>query len=181
MSDELRPRQLTWAPRPPRPLRVHAFEPFSETDGPGTRAVLWLQSRTLGCPSCRDPKTHARRGHQVTGEEMFAHIALLTGWIEGVTIRGGEPLLQRRPVLRLLARIRDETSLSVILFTGYTWPELVRMPGATALRDRVDVLLSGRGDEDRHLGEGLRGSSGKTVHLLTDRYTAADLAPPPNA
>jgi uncharacterized protein YchJ/organic radical activating enzyme len=154
---------------------VHAFEPFSETDGPGVRAVLWLQGCTLGCPGCFARETHGRQGHEVAVDEMFAYIAMLGGRIEGVTISGGEPLQQFRPLLRLLARIREETSLSVLLLTGYSWEEIVRMPGAAALRERVDVLLAGRYERDLRIGHGLRGSSNKTLHLFTDRYTVSDL------
>ncbi|TYB45422.1 4Fe-4S single cluster domain-containing protein [Actinomadura chibensis] len=172
---------MTRPPGPPRPLRVHAFEPFSEANGPGVRAVVWLQGCTLACPGCFNPETHGRLGREVGVDELFACIAVLGGRIEGVTISGGEPLQQFRPLLRLLARIRAETSLSVLVLTGYGWDEIVRMPGAAALRERVDVLLAGRYRRDRRLGRGLRGSSNKTVHLFTDRYTEADLDAVPDA
>ncbi|WP_171064533.1 4Fe-4S single cluster domain-containing protein [Actinomadura soli] len=167
--------------RPARPLSVHAFEPYSETSGPGTRAVVWLQGCTLGGPGCWTPDTHPRGGHAVTVDELFAHIAGLGGRIEGVTVSGGEPLQQFRPLLRLLTRIREETSLSVLLLTGFGWDEIVRMPGAAALRERVDVLIAGRYERDLRLGRVPRGSSNRTVHLFTDRYTAADLDAVPGA
>ncbi|MGP4028737.1 4Fe-4S cluster-binding domain-containing protein [Actinomadura sp. 3N407] len=148
----------------PRPLHISAFERVSETSGPGSRAVLWL--RSPGRPGAA-PAGH---GFRVTVDETFAHIAALGDRIEGVTVRGDEPLRQRRAVLRLLARVREETSLSVILLTGYGWDEIVRMPGATALRDRVDVLLAGRPPE-----HGAHGSPARTMHLFTARYSAADL------
>ncbi|TDD29280.1 radical SAM protein [Actinomadura sp. KC06] len=179
--DPLREARPVRLPRPSLPLRVHAFDPYSQTSGPGTRAVVWLQGCTLGCPGCWTPETHPPGGHEVTVDELFAHIAGLGGRIEGVTVSGGEPLQQFRPLLRLLTRIREETSLSVLVFTGFGWEEIVRMPGAAALRDRVDVLLAGRYVRDLRLGRGLRGSSNKTVHLFTDRYTAADLDAVPDA
>ncbi|WUH97827.1 radical SAM protein [Spirillospora sp. NBC_00431] len=166
---------MTGPPTPPRPLRLHSFEPYSETGGPGVRAVVWLQGCTLGCPGCFVPDTHPSGGHEITADELFAYIAVLGGRIEGVTITGGEPLQQFRPLLRLLTRIRAETALSVLVLTGYSWDELVRMPGAAALRERVDVLFAGRYERDLRIRHGLRGSSNKTVHLFTDRYTAADL------
>lgn len=169
------------APQPLQPLRLHAFEPYSATGGPGVRAVVWLQGCTLGCPGCFVPETHPSGGHEVGVDELFAYIAVLGGRIEGVTISGGEPLQQFRPVLRLLTRIREETSLSALVLTGYGWDEIVRMPGAAALRERVDVLLAGRYERDLRLGRGPRGSSNKTVHLFTDRYTAADLDVVPDA
>jgi hypothetical protein len=50
------------------------------------------------------------------------------GRIEGVTISGGEPLQQLAGLAHLLERIKTELpQLSVILFTGFSWEELVRM------------------------------------------------------
>ncbi|WP_165495249.1 4Fe-4S single cluster domain-containing protein [Actinomadura roseirufa] len=169
------PRTARRFGREPRTLRVHDFEAAVTDHGPGVRAVLWLQGCTLGCPGCRVPETHPRRGYEVTPDGMFAHIAALTGTVEGVTITGGEPLQQFRPLLRLLTRVREETSLSVILLTGHRWDEVARMAGAAALRDRVDVLLAGRYERERRVGTGLLGSSNRTVHLFTSRYTLADL------
>jgi anaerobic ribonucleoside-triphosphate reductase activating protein len=137
--------------------------------------VVWVQGCTLACPGCFNPESHDRVGDEVAVDELFTRIRLLEGQVEGVTVSGGEPLQQRRAVLALLRRIRTETSLSTVLFTGYRWEEVERMPEAAAVRECVDVLLAGRYERERHLGAGLRGSSNKTVHLLSDRYTQEDL------
>ncbi|MGI5195814.1 4Fe-4S single cluster domain-containing protein [Streptomyces sp. CA-288835] len=168
-----------------RGLRLHGFEPYSAANGPGTRAVVWVQGCTLGCPGCFNPETHERgveRGLEETPvDELFERIRSLGDRIEGVTISGGEPLQQREPVLRLLARIRAETPLSAVLFTGYRWPEVTRMPDAEALFASVDVLLAGRYESARRIARGLRGSANKTVHLFGDRYTLHDLEAVPDA
>lgn len=162
-------------------LRLHAFEPQSAANGPGTRAVLWVQGCTLGCAGCFNPETHPRGGGEISADELFGRLLTLGDRIEGVTVSGGEPLQQRRAVLALLARVRTETPLSTIVFTGYTWPEVVRMPDVAALRCCVDVLIAGRYDPTQRSAHGLRGSSNKTVHLLSDRYTLDDLNGVPDA
>lgn len=162
-------------------LRIHAFEARSAANGPGTRAVIWVQGCTLGCAGCFNPETHGREGDEVGVDELFGRIVRLGDRIEGVTVSGGEPLQQRRAVLSLLSRIRAETPLSTVVFTGYAWPEVARMPDLGALRGCVDVLLAGRYERERRLAHGLRGSSNKTVHLFTDRYTADDLDAAPDA
>ncbi|WP_171117643.1 4Fe-4S single cluster domain-containing protein [Streptomyces sp. Z423-1] len=167
--------------RPQRGLRIHGFEPYSAANGPGVRAVVWVQGCTLGCPGCFNPETHARGGAETPVDDLFERIRGLGDRIEGVTISGGEPLQQREPVLRLLGRIRAETSLSAVLFTGYRWPEVARMPELAALRDRVDVLLAGRYEAGRRIARGLRGSANKTLHLFGDRYTPHDLDAVPDA
>jgi len=163
-------------------LRVHDFLPLSRANGPGARAVLWTQGCALGCPGCFNPQTHpAAGGELVPVEELFGRLAALAGAVEGLTVSGGEPLQQRPALLALLRRVRRATPLSVLLFTGYTWEEVRRLPGADELPACVDVLIAGRYDAARHLARGLRGSANKTVHFLTARYTPADLEAVPAA
>ena len=163
-------------------LRVYAFLPASYANGPGRRAVLWLQGCSLGCPGCFNPETHPLdRGERVPVAEIVARIAALGDSIQGVTLSGGEPLQQLPALLALLRRLRAETSLSTILSTGYRWEEVQAMPGAGALLACVDVLLAGRYDRAQRLARDLRGSANKTVHWLTGRYGPADLAAAPPA
>jgi anaerobic ribonucleoside-triphosphate reductase activating protein len=77
--------------------------------------------------------------------------------------------------------VHQETPLSVLLFTGYTWEEVQRMPDAEELLSYVDILIAGRYDASQPLARDLRGSANKTVHMLTDRYTLADLQAVPLA
>ena len=56
-------------------LRLHAFLPRSRANGPGVRAVIWVQGCSLGCPGCFNPQTHAFSGGEVvTVEELFERI-----------------------------------------------------------------------------------------------------------
>ena len=66
-------------------LRLHAFLPRSRANGPGTRAVIWVQGCSLGCPGCFNPKTHAfSGGEEVPVEELFQRIVELGPAIEGI-------------------------------------------------------------------------------------------------
>jgi anaerobic ribonucleoside-triphosphate reductase activating protein len=168
-------------------LRIHAFEPSSRANGPGARAVIWVQGCSLGCPGCFNPETHpSAGGERVPVENLFRRIVTLenTGAIEGITVSGGEPLQQRRPLLALLRRVREETSLSILMFTGYAWDEIQHMPDVEALLACVDVLIAGRYDASRRIAGSenyLRSSANQTVHLLTGRYTLGDLRAVPPA
>lgn len=159
-----------------RILNLHAFVPMSWANGPGTRAVIWVQSCSLGCPGCYNPDTHPLSGGElVEVDDLFRQIVVLGDSIEGVTVSGGEPLQQLPALLPLLVRLRAETALTAILFTGYNWDEVQVFPGSARLLACIDVLIAGRYDARRRLAAGLRGSSNKTVHFLTGRYSAADL------
>ena len=163
-------------------LRLHRFVPASRANGPGLRAVIWVQGCDLGCPGCFNPQTHPHQGGQLLAvSDLFQRIAALEARIEGVTISGGEPLQQWRPVLSLLQRIRRETRLTSVLFTGYTWQEVNRLPGADQWPACVDVLIAGRYVAKQRLAADLRGSANQTIHLFTTRYRLADLQAVPPA
>ncbi|MEV4471908.1 pyruvate formate-lyase-activating protein [Nonomuraea sp. NPDC049504] len=81
-------------------------------DGPGTRFVVFTAGCPLRCLYCQNPETwRMRDGRQVTAEEVMAEIAKYRRFISvaggGVTISGGEPLLQPRFTAELLRRCHD--------------------------------------------------------------------------
>jgi len=157
-------------------LRVHHFEERSYANGPGCRLVLWLQGCTLKCPGCFNPATHNQRAGQMFAVAALAERMRQAGPdIEGLTISGGEPLLQIPALNALLEQIRTTTRLSVLLFTGYDWDEIQKMPASGQLLQQLDVLIAGRYRADQRSAHGLIGSTNKTVHFLTQRYTGADL------
>lgn len=173
-------------------LRIHQFLPLSYANGPGARAVLWVQGCTLACPGCFNAPTHPQASGQIISvDALFECTFALKDTIEGITISGGEPLQQQTAVAALLRRIKAETALSVVLFTGFSWAEIEKFKlkpqppvgGRSvaqlqkyplALLDDVDVLIAGRYDERQHIARDLRGSANKTSYFLTNRYTAAD-------
>jgi anaerobic ribonucleoside-triphosphate reductase activating protein len=163
-------------------LRLHTFLTLSRANGPGARAVIWLQGCSLGCWGCYNPETHGFDGGElILTDDLFARLMTLSDSIEGITVSGGEPLQQMRPLSVLLERLRKETDLSCLVFTGYTWEEIQRMPDTGKLLACVDVLIAGRYDESQHLAQNLIGSANKTAHFLSDRYTMNDLKSVPAA
>lgn len=169
-------------------LRVHHRLPASRSNGPGLRAVIWLQGCTLACPGCFNPDTHAPAGGTpTTAADLAAWAAAqaadqagAAAGVEGVTISGGEPLQQVRGLRALLEELRARTNLSVVLFSGYTWDEIQQRPALARTAALADVLLAGRYQAGQRLAAGLRGSANKTVHFFSGRYSAADLdAVPP--
>lgn len=157
-------------------LRLHAFLPCSQANGPGRRAVFWTQGCSLGCAGCFNPQTHPIEGGRlVSVAEACGWVAHARPDLEGLTLSGGEPVQQALAVTELLEWVRRRTPLSVLLFTGYAWSELEARPEALRLLEFVDVVIAGRFHQPARLAQGLRGSANQTVHFLTPRYSAADL------
>lgn len=163
-------------------IRLHHFEPASRVNGPGMRAVVWVQGCALGCPGCFNPQTHpASGGERVPVETLAQQILAVSAGLEGLTLSGGEPLHQYPALTRLLEQVRARSNLSVLVFTGYDWDELQQFRGIDRFLANVDVLIAGRYDASRRVADGLIGSSNKVAHFLTARYQQADLDQVPQA
>lgn len=163
-------------------LRIHDRMASSRANGPGTRAVLWVQGCTLGCPGCFNPETHPARGGSVHPvSDLLNWLLALEGSIEGVTISGGEPLQQPLSLARLLRGIRRQSDLTVVLFTGYEWKELPSVVASDEVLAHVDVVVSGRYRADQHHARGLLGSRNQRLHFLSSRYRRADFESIPTA
>lgn len=162
-------------------IKLHHFLPTSRANGPGLRAVVWLQGCTLGCPGCFNPQTHSHLdGYWISIDQLFSQNIALQSQIEGITFSGGEPLQQMRPLLKLLQRLRNETALSILLFSGYTLNEIERMPTGKQLLGLVDVLIAGRYVQDQPGSGGLIASGNQQIYTLSQRYSTKDLEQTPS-
>jgi anaerobic ribonucleoside-triphosphate reductase activating protein len=163
-------------------LRLHSFIPASRANGPGLRAVVWVQGCTLGCPGCFNPETHpAQGGEEIRVDSLAEKICNLESQVEGVTISGGEPLQQAKAAAVLCQQVRLKSRLSIVVFTGFDWDEVQRIPHAQTLLKHTDVLIAGRYNQTQRLGRDLRGSDNKRLFFLTARYTEADFKAIPEA
>ncbi|WP_229322053.1 pyruvate formate-lyase-activating protein [Streptomyces sp. UNOC14_S4] len=96
-----------------RPVgRVHSWDLSTGVDGPGTRFVLFTSGCPLRCLYCQNPDTwHMRDGRPTTVDEVMARIdtcrAFLTASGGGVTLSGGEPLLQPAFTGEILRRCKE--------------------------------------------------------------------------
>ncbi|MEV8550197.1 pyruvate formate-lyase-activating protein [Streptomyces glaucescens] len=102
--------------------RIHSWDLSTGVDGPGTRFVLFLSGCPLRCLYCANPDTwHMRDGRQATVDEVMREIDkyrdFLTAAGGGVTVTGGEPLLQPAFTTALLRRCK-ETGLHTAVDTS---------------------------------------------------------------
>ena len=90
---------------------VHSWEVGSTVDGPGIRFVGFLTGCLLRCQYCHNPDTwHKRNGHQVPVSRAmrqigkYAKVLKLSGG--GITLSGGEPMVQRKFVTQIFRRCK---------------------------------------------------------------------------
>lgn len=75
--------------------RVHSIDTFTAIDGPGIRYMLFLQGCNLKCKSCSNPDTwNHKDGDVLSSKQVIENISRYRSYIEGITVSGGEPLLQ---------------------------------------------------------------------------------------
>ncbi|HEY1733455.1 MAG TPA: 4Fe-4S single cluster domain-containing protein [Acidimicrobiales bacterium] len=155
-------------------LNVGSFLPSSSANGPGRRAVLWLQGCDLRCAGCYNPELLAVREHRLVRVDVVAEAISRAPGLEGVTYSGGEPTLQSAALARLSSILRAR-GLTVMCYTGHVYEELVaaRDPDVLALLEHVDLLVDGPYQREWEPGGVWRGSANQRLIPLSDRY--ADL------
>ena len=97
---------------PDNGLVVHSIESFGTHDGPGIRLVIFLQGCKLKCQYCHNPDTIATHGGKVYTVDTLVEKAIKMkpyfGETGGVTVSGGEPLLQAKALIPLFRKLKAE-------------------------------------------------------------------------
>ncbi len=106
--------------------RIHSFESLGAVDGPGVRFVVFMQGCSLKCKYCQNRDTwNLKGGTTYSSDEIVEKILRYKNYIMpngGVTISGGEPLLQTKFLIELFTKLKKynihtciDTSGSVVL------------------------------------------------------------------
>ncbi len=92
--------------------KVHSVETFGTVDGPGIRFVLFLQGCHLQCKYCHNRDTwDMNNGSYKSVDEIFDKIINYKNYITpngGVTVSGGEPLLQVKFLIELFTKLKKK-------------------------------------------------------------------------
>ena len=92
--------------------KVHSIESFGTVDGPGIRFVLFLQGCHLQCKYCHNRDTWNMNGGDYKSlDEIYNKIINYKNYIYpngGVTVTGGEPLLQVHFLISLFEKLKND-------------------------------------------------------------------------
>ncbi|HET8629284.1 MAG TPA: 4Fe-4S single cluster domain-containing protein [Thermomicrobiales bacterium] len=128
-------------------LRVVHLYHGSVVEGPGRRSVAQLGGCVHACPGCYAPETHPLgAGVPLPVSAVVAALLDPAGAPrDGVTVLGGEPLLQPAGLAALLGALKA-AGQHVTLYTGYTLAALRRRrePAIAAVLALTDLLVDGR-------------------------------------
>ncbi len=122
--------------------RIHSFESMACADGPGVRFAVFLQGCPLRCAYCHNPDTwDAREGTLYTPQEVIGKVLPYRpyfGQKGGITLTGGEPLMQGGFTLELLKEAKKaglNTALDTAASVGQPYWEQILAYTDTALVD----------------------------------------------
>jgi pyruvate formate lyase activating enzyme len=141
----------------------HSYEITGSVNGPGIRFTLYLSGCPLRCQYCQNPDMWTmQNGRRVTVGRMLDEVAKYASFIRtahgGITVSGGEPMLQIRFLQALLRRCKQDLGLHTAVDTsGFL--------GARASEDFLDLV-------DLFLLD-IKAGDEELYHLVT----SAELAP----
>lgn len=118
---------------------IHSIESFGTVDGPGIRCVLFLQGCPLRCLYCHNPDTwDPGIGKEVSVEEILSEYRKNLPFYQkgGITVTGGEPLLQIDFLIDLFQQAKKEKIHTCIDTSGITYDE-----NPSAYRNKLDQLM----------------------------------------
>jgi pyruvate formate lyase activating enzyme len=103
---------------------IHSYTTGSAYDGPGLRTVIWTTGCQLRCQYCHNPDTwHLKGGAQTTVGRLVEEVARYGSFMRltggGVTVSGGEPLVQAPFVMQLLRGCKERGIHTALDTNGY--------------------------------------------------------------
>ena len=114
--------------------RIHSFESLGAVDGPGVRFVVFTQGCALKCKYCQNRDTwNLKGGSTYSSDEIVEKILRYKNYIMpngGVTISGGEPLLQAQFLTQLFTKLKQ-----------YNIHTCIDTSGSVALTDEIKKLI----------------------------------------
>jgi pyruvate formate lyase activating enzyme len=118
---------------------IHSIETCGTLDGPGLRYVVFLQGCPLRCKFCHNPDSwQVGTGKKVTVEELIDDILKYKSYIRsgGVTLSGGEPLLQAEFAAELFRQCKKHGIHTAVDTSG-----AVPMEACREAINEVDLVL----------------------------------------
>lgn len=121
--------------------RIQSIQSFSTVDGPGTRCVVFLQGCPVGCIFCHNPGGWSLEGgEEIDSETLIRRLERFRTFLQapGLTISGGEPMMQPGYTLELIQGAKREGWHVAVDTSGWGSTEtFVKVAGAADL-----VILS---------------------------------------
>ena len=136
--------------------KVHSLQSLGTVDGPGVRFVVFMQGCPLRCGCCHNPDTwELSGGTEYTPQEIIQKAVRFKEYFGekgGVTVSGGEPLLQAEFVKELFELCHNEGINTCLDTSGCMLDDAVKELLKVTDRVLLDVKYTDAEDYRRHVG-----------------------------
>jgi len=156
---------------------IHSIETCGTVDGPGVRFVIFLQGCPMRCLYCHNPDTwDLTDNKKMSVDEIFEKFDGVKEFVKGgITVTGGEPLLQPDFILGLFKKAKEKNIHTALDTSGITFN-----PKNTAIIDDIlkytDLVLLDIKHIDDEEHKKLTGHSNKNI-LLFAKYLSDNKIP----
>lgn len=119
--------------------RIHSIQTMGAVDGPGLRGVVFMQGCPLRCAYCHNPDTWSFEGGQeIAAEDLCKRLLRYRTYYKngGVTVSGGEPLMQSEFVGELFSLLQKEG-----LHTALDTSGMASLEAARRVLPHTDLVL----------------------------------------
>lgn len=90
---------------------ISKIESFSTVDGPGIRTTIFFSKCNLRCKFCHNPEMWSSIGKEYSIDELYNIIIRNKPYYKnngGITLSGGEPLLQSKFIIQLIKKLKKD-------------------------------------------------------------------------
>lgn len=149
---------------------IHSYETCGAVDGPGIRFIVFTQGCPLRCKYCHNPDTWAPdKGQETTSEDLIEKIQRYKVFMKntggGLTVSGGEPLMQAEFVADLFKKARSQNLHTALDTSGAASAERTE-----SVLEHTDLMLLDVKSTDPDMYKSLTGG---TIDFL---YQSLELA-----
>ena len=136
--------------------KIHSFQSLGTVDGPGVRFVVFMQGCNLRCACCHNPDTHSFDGGMLyTPEEILKKVTRYREYFGndgGITLSGGEPILQAKFAHRLFSLCHSEGINTCLDTSGGILNDDVKALISETDRVLLDIKFTTDDDYRRYVG-----------------------------
>lgn len=135
---------------------IHSFQSLGAVDGPGVRFTVFLSGCNLRCSCCHNPDTWTHEGAELfSAEEVVARATRYKEYFGkhgGITLTGGEPLLQAEFAEEIFTLAKREGINTCLDTSGSILTDKVKSLLAVTDKVLLDIKYTNGADYERHVG-----------------------------
>lgn len=144
-------------------VRLFGTADDSIVDGPGLRYTIFTQGCYHKCAGCHNPKSHDINGGYLRDIRDVLLEITANPLLDGITLSGGEPMLQVEPLVEICKEVKKR-GLNIVIYSGFTYEEILKDAKKKELLQLCDMLIDGKFEQDKKsLALLYRGSSNQRL------------------